>query len=162
MLSNFCSSIGSLRDRQKRTWRGAMGSPCWMELEVAGWPWWLEWPCRVTPSPLAAQGWFFCGARPPLACPRSALLDFIPFITPPQVCHSLAVRVGQLFLAPSSSPPPGSLTALLLGAEPPKPLTDGTGAAPCAPPVASGASPAVSGPRHYAGGPRALPAPPVN
>lgn len=57
MLSNFCSSIGSLRDRQKRTWRGAMGSPCWMELEVAGWPWWLEWPCGVTPSPSASQGW---------------------------------------------------------------------------------------------------------
>lgn len=113
-------------------------------------------------QPLGIPGIGFWGARPPLACPRSALHNFIPFITPPQVCHSLAVRVGQLFLAPSSSPLPGSLTALLLGAEPPEPLADGTGAAPCAPPLASGASPVVSGPWHYAGGPRALPAPPVN
>lgn len=78
MLSNFCFSVISLRDRQKRTQRGAVGSPCWMELEVARWPWWPGWPWMLTPSPSTPQGWVF-GVHGHPGASQICSVQFYPF-----------------------------------------------------------------------------------
>lgn len=130
MLSNFCSSIGSLRDRQKRTWRGAMGSPCWMELEVAGWPWWLEWPCGVTPSPLAAQGWFFVVHGHPWHVP-DPLCTILSLSShhPKCVIHSLCVSASSSSLPPHRHRPAPS-QPFSSALSPPSPSQTGWGLPP--------------------------------